>query len=263
MVFKLITCHSKGLFTFKNFIIIQITFALNAFLAWTNYLSIMPPEKVKIVSYMFFFPINISFDLFRWLLLLLPFLLIIISFLNKAFKESPIYYLLRVGNLTSWFHSLFIASFLFILTSLVSGFFLTGLIVSFLPSTSDVMINNDSLLIFYSNVENWTYLIHLFFILLFSIFFLILINTSFTFVINNSQIPFLLTIICLLSAFAFGVISPDLVEWYPLTYSLFAFHNFKEVSFIWYYVYLLSHILVFYFFNTIVFKYRKESIIKI
>lgn len=263
MFFILIRHHSNNLFTVKKFAFCQIFFVINVYLVWSSYFNIIPSEKIKVISLMFFLPINMNFDLFRWILLLLPFLIIVNSFINVALKESPTYFLLRTGNSTHWFHSLFAASFLFILTNLLLGFILTGLIVFSISIPNNVALDSTNLLYSLSTTGSWNFLVHLFFIFVLSIFFFILINTLFTFIIHNSTGAFLLTIVCILSAFTFVNIFPNSARWNSLTYSLLAFQQLNKVSFTWYYVSLLFCILFLYFLNSIIFKYRKEFLVKI
>lgn len=262
MFFNLTKNYFQNLFIVKNFIYVQIIFIANVFLVWTNYLDLIPPEKIKAICSMFIFPINIQFDLFRWLLLLLPFLIIVNIFINNALKENPVYYFLRIGNFSYLYHSIMFISFGFIFIQSLIGFILTGLIVYFIPITNSAVQNSEIVLLdTLSTSFSWKLFSHIFFIFVLSIILFILINTFFNFIIRNFNGAFFLTIICITSALPFGLMFPNLIDWNPLTYSLLAYHKLN--NFTWQYIILCLCILTLYFVNSLIFHIKRENIVKI
>ena len=257
MFLKLLKYHSGNIFTLKKVLFCQVFFILNSYLFYSNYSNMVSDDQIKTFSVMFFLPINPNLDLFRWILLLLPFLLITHSFLFQNLKESPTYLLLRMKDSMQWFHSLFVTSFVFIIFNLCMGFILTRAVVFFHPYDATKSLYSLAIL------NNWVFIRDLFFIFALSIIFLSLLNTLFVFVINNSNGAFLLTILCIFASFTFSSIFPFLSTWNPITHSLFALHSLNNHTIKWYYLSLILYIMFIYVVIYILFKYRKEKLLKL
>lgn len=259
MLLNWIQYYSKVLFTIKNFLLVISAFILNFFLVFTTYRDFLPIEKVKAISNMFYFPININLDLFRWILLFLPFLLIVNSFLNRAFTESPVYFFIRTRKLKYWFHSLFIVAGLFVLISMLLGFVITGLLVYLAPFGTEP---KSQLLGNLSINDSWLFNLNAFLIFVLVTCLLIIMNLLLSFIIKNELVSFLWTLILMVLGVFLGNIYPSILEWYPYAYGLFAFQNFSQVPFFWYYLSLLLYLIITYLVAFMIFEKNRERILK-
>lgn len=246
----------------KVILITALPFIGNIFLVYSIYEDLIPVESIKATIFMFYFPINIKFDLFRLILILLPILLIIGSFINSEIKERSIYLLLQMKSFRLWFQSLIVASFFTILLYFIVGYVITYVLVLFLPE--NIVINKSMIPFqFLYTTNEWTLITHQFFLLILSVLLLVLLNIFFTFLINHTAFASLLTIICLAASITIGNNFPSILNFLPLTYGLFAFRELNGYSFIWSYTFLILSILVLYIFTFGIFMIRKESLFKI
>jgi hypothetical protein len=256
---RVIRYHTLCIMKPINFLFIVLAFLINALLVYSVYCEAIPTGNIQAAAFMFYLPINLPFDLFRWILVLLPILLIVGSFINNEINERSSYSLLQMKSFHRWFHSLIIVCFFSTVVTFIVGFTVTGAVVSITPReiVSDKWINSFTLL--YTSNE-WTLLVHQFFLLVLSVFLIVLLKILFTFLVDNSSFSFLLTIIFSVTSIVVGNAYPSILKWLPLTYGLFVFQEINDYSFIWSYVCLMISLLIVYIFTFIVFIIHKESL---
>lgn len=243
-------------------LIVVLPFIINIFLVYSVYGDLIPAENVKATTFMFYMPININLDLFRLILILLPILLIIGSFITSEIKERSSYLLIHMKSFHLWFQSFIIASFSSILLFGGLGFVITYVLVLFLQE--NIMLSKLVIPFHFLYITNeWTLITHQYFLLILSVFLLVLLNILFTFLINNTAFASLLTIICLVVSITIGNSFPSILNFLPLTYGLFAFRELNGYSFTWSYTFLVLSIFILYIITFGTFMIRKESLFRI
>jgi len=256
---RIIRYHFHCVMTPTNILFLSLTFIVNTLLVYFTYTDAIPTTDIQATAFMFYLPINLRFDLFRWILILLPVLLILGSFINNEIKERTTYVLLHMKNFRQWFYSVTIVCFSFITLTFLIGFVITFGLVSLIPR--DVVSNEWlEILNFFYQLNVLKLIVHQFCLLLLTIFLLVLVNILFTFLLNNSSFAFLLTVISEIASITVGYISPDLLKWLPLTHGLLAFHELNNYSFVWSYIYLILNLLILYVLIFRVFMIRRESL---
>lgn len=261
MLARIIRFQLHCVITPKTITIMTLPFIANTFLAHSTYGDLMPIENIKAVTFIFYLPINIKFDVFRLIMILLPLLLIIGTFITSELKERSIYLLLHMKSFRLWFQSFIVVSFFTVFLFFMLGYVITYVFVLFFQGN----IINDALnpLHFLYTTNEWTLLTHQFFLLVLSVFLLVLLNILFAFIIKNIAMASLLTIIFLVASITIGNSLPSLLNFLPLNYGLFAFREFNNFSFAWTYTILLLTIFVVYILNFVIFMIRKETLFRI
>lgn len=104
----------------------------NIFFTFSVFKGSLPLSRLEKLSFIYSLPLNLNSDLFRWIFMLLPILLITGFLIFKEFKNPPIYLFFRIEGYSNWFHSIFIACLLFVIIGTVFEFIITFMIIRFL-----------------------------------------------------------------------------------------------------------------------------------
>ncbi|MEC1179634.1 hypothetical protein P9B03_14130 [Metasolibacillus meyeri] len=232
------------------------TFLSYTFFVHTMYEEIMPSTTFKVLAFTFYFPIYSNLDVFRWLLLIVPLLVMIGNFMTSEIKERGIFVLLHVGSYHMWFHSLMLSVLLFTFFYFLFGFISIGFISWFLATP-----NGGEIALPFFNKMATSYLIgHEFFLLIFVAILLVWISIFLTFLLNQAALATILTIICSSAVQIGNYIAPNLMSYLPLTYSFLAFREMHHLPFRWSYLLILLSLMIIYLFAYIYFLKKNETI---
>ena len=192
MIFvRLTTYYLKTLFSPLTLLAIFGFLSANIFFTYSLFEAYLPVNLLEKVSFMFVLPLEINGDIFRWLLLLLPFLIIPGNLLFKQFKNPPVYLFVRMESFSSWFHSLLFSCCIFIFISTGLSFLFTFVILALL----------DADLAFASlNIMNGKIILKQWLVFFFTILCLFLFKVMIFMLSRNELFSLLVTIVVSLSA---------------------------------------------------------------
>lgn len=254
--FHIIRYQSLYLFKPFTFWFFFVCFILNALLSYFLYSSFMPIDNLKATTFVFYLPINISIDVFRIILLILPFLLFYNMNIQREMEERSVYILLRIKSFKIWFHSLMLITFIFTFSFILLGYLITYGIVSFLPSHEYIITFNKLQL-----ENNLFYLLEQYILLSLSLVLILFLNTLFIFLIENIEVSTILTLLVLLIPTVIGNLSPQTTTYFPTTYGFFVFKENKDFSFFTEFSTLLFCIFVTYMTTYLIFYHKKETLL--
>ncbi|WP_062352928.1 hypothetical protein [Bacillus kwashiorkori] len=263
MLSNLVNYYCKVLLTPKNLLFISICFLLNVIIVLSAYSSLLPMEYIKAIDFLFIFPINLQLDSYRWILLLLPFLLISHSLINNSFRNSPVYFLIRMENFLFWFHSLFIGLFIFTSASLLIGIFVSAIAIFLISLPVDAQVSSELFLQTLNINSSWLLLIHIYFVYLLTIFLLVLLNVIVGWLFDNATIGFLITIVLVFFSIFTSGINMFIFQWNPLASALYLEKKLDIISLFTQYTVLILCIGLLYFLTAKYFYKNHEKVIKI
>ncbi|BAB03897.1 BH0178 [Halalkalibacterium halodurans C-125] len=257
MLARVIRYHLLSMLTPIKILLLVFVFMVNTLLVFSIYGDLIPEDSIKATVFMFYVPINIRMDLFRWILVLLPILLIMGAFLSRELKERSLYLLLQMKSFRLWFHSFMIVTFLFVLLFFTVGFVITYGMILIFPRNAWI---DESLFPYFYSVNEWVLVTHQFSLLVLSVFMLVLLKIFFVFLIDNVAVASLMTLICLTASMSIGRVYPSVLDKLPLTYGLFAYRELHAYPFIWSYSILFAGIIALYFLIFCLYRTRRETL---
>jgi hypothetical protein len=231
MLRKLVGYYLSSFFKPSYLLCVVVSYVLNVFLVNSSYYDFIPNGYVNKIVFMFYMPLNLHFDLLRWLLISLPILLPLSSFILRELNERPAYFILRMKSYNRWFHSIFISTFIIIIVTIMIAIGITG--ITILLFNSKIVASSEIGLSSFQNTNGWGLLLNQFSLLIFTMILLLILHTICSFLVSNNVFAMLLIIISMISSVVIGSLFPSLLKVLPLTYCLFAFRELKETSFFW------------------------------
>jgi len=259
MLIKLVSYYLSSFLKPVYLLCIGGVFVLNVFLVYSAYGNLLPNGYLNKMVFMFYMPLNLQFDLLRWLLLLLPILLILSSFILREVNERPTYIILRMRSYNRWFHSMFVSAFIVIVISIVIGFGMTGITIYLFHS--GIGTSSDTGLAPFLNTNGWLLVLNQFTLYILTLLLLLILHTIFSLLVDNTAFALLLIIIIMISSVTIGYLFPSLLKYIPLTYCLFAFKEMKEISFGWSNSIIVLCIILSYSLLFLLFTNLKEKIV--
>lgn len=232
MLKKLVTYYTCSFFKIKYVLGIVAIFVLNSMLVCTSYADLIPNGYTNQIVFMFYMPLNIQFDILRWLLIIIPVLLLLSSCIVRELTNHPTYLILRMKSYRDCFHSIFIAIGISLIGYVGIGYMVTAIFVYFI--NNNIEGHNEIPLSLFHNSDGWQVLLSHFILFILTGLLLLIIHTIFLFIINNAVFAMFLVIISMISSVAVGYLFPPILKFLPLTYFLLGLRELQGISFAWF-----------------------------
>ncbi|MFJ7406139.1 MULTISPECIES: hypothetical protein [unclassified Lysinibacillus] len=230
MLNKLVCYYLRSFFNLTYVLCIVGVFVLNGILVHASYDDLIPDGYANQIVFMFYMPLNIQFDLLRWLLIFIPILLFLSSFILREMRDHPTYLILRMKSYRHCFHSMFIAICISLVGTLGIGYGVTGIVVFLLNHQID---QSDIGLSLFLNTNGWQLLLNHFSLFILTLLLLLIVHTIFSFIMHNAVFAMFTVIISMISSATIGYLFPSLLKFLPLTYFLLGLREMQEVTFAW------------------------------
>ena len=231
MLNKLVSYYLRSFFNITYVLCIVGVFVLNGILVHASYGDLIPNGYANQIVFMFYMPLNIQFDLLRWLLIFIPILLFLSSFILREMRDHPTYLILRMKSYRHCFHSMFIAICISLVGTLGIGYGVTGIVVFLL--NNQIGNQSDICLSLFLNTNGWQLLLNHFTLFILTLLLLLIVHTIFSFIIHNAVFAMFTVIISMISSATIGYLFPSLLKFLPLTYFLLGLREMQEVTFAW------------------------------
>lgn len=244
-----------SLLTYKSVFFISFVFISNFILTKNQF-----ENEGSLLLLSFIGPVNLGFDVLKWLLIQLPYIVIIGEFFYRDITHRMIYIFPRIGNVKVWFTSAIVTIAIFVLIYYLLGFGITYTLFKLFGNVQ----NSKSILenfILFQEYTTVSLLYNLFSLLVLSSIILILINMIFTIFIGNSTVSFTLIMVFILISILINSTFPNLTKWWPVSQGVLAWHDFTYFTLYWSYVYLLLLLIILPFIYYFVFLSKMEKII--
>jgi len=232
MLKTLFTYYLCSFFKLKYVLCSVGIFVLNSIVVYASYGDITPSGYVNQIVFMFYMPLNFQFDLLRWLLIFIPILLLLSSFIFRELCAHPTYLILRMKSYRDCFHSIFIAIGISLIGYVGIGYMVTAIFVYFI--NNNIEGHNEIPLSLFHNSNGWQVLFSHFILFILTGLLLLIIHTIFLFIINNAVFAMFLVIISMISSVAVGYLFPPILKFLPLTYFLLGLRELQGISFAWF-----------------------------
>ena len=259
MLIKLVFYYLRTFVNITTVLCIVGIFVLNGILVHASYSDFTPNGFVNQIVFMFYMPLNFQFDLLRWLLIFIPILLMLSSFILREVRDHPTYLILRMQNYRHCFHSMFIAICISLVGKIGIGYGMTGILVFFL--NSQIKTQSDIGLSLFLNMNGWQLLLNHYTLFILTLLLLLIVHTIFLFLANNAVFAMLIVIISMISSVAIGYLFPTLLKFLPLTYFLLGLRELQELSFAWSNSIILLCIVLSYCVLNVLFNKLREKIV--
>lgn len=259
MLKKLVTYYTCSFFKIKYVLCIVAIFVLNSMLVYTSYADLMPNSFVNQIIFIFYMPVNIQFDVLRWLLIFIPILLSLSSCIVRELHNHPTYLIQRMKSYRHCFHSIFIAIGISLVGYIGIGYGVTAVFVSFFNSRIEG--HNNIALSLFLNTNGWQVLLSHFTLFILTTLLLLIVHTNFLFIINNAVFAMFIVIISMISSVATGYLFPSSLKFLPLTYFLLGLREMQDISFVWANSIILLSIALSYILLYILFINLREKIV--
>ncbi|MBM7541206.1 hypothetical protein [Amphibacillus cookii] len=253
---KLMRYQLASMLTVSKLLINVIVYAANVWLVYVLYADLIPGSFLSATAFMFYLPLNPTFDMLRWLLVLLPLLLVVGSFTDFQLKEQSTYLLLQMRSYRMWWQSFALATIISTITFFASGYMVTMLLVKSLSLNLKSRLVDEYLMTFSTSSGAGGFLLRQFSLLVLSTLVLVFIMILIRFLFNHSGLSFTGVTISLVLSITLSSMGPAVGHFLPLSYGFLAFEYnqpfFRSMAI------LLLTMFVLYFFSWITFKKRKE-----
>ncbi|UED82375.1 hypothetical protein FH508_0010885 [Lysinibacillus sp. CD3-6] len=261
MLKKLIFYYLCSFFKPTYVLCIVGVFVLNGILVHTTYGDLIPNGYANRIVFMFYMPLNIQFDLLRWLLIFIPILLFFSSFILRELRDHPTYLILRMKSYRHCFHSMFIAICISLVGTVGIAYGVTGMVIFFFNSQIEGQ-SNTGLSLFLST-NGWQELLNHFTLFILTLLLLLIVHTIFSFIIHNAAFAMFTVIISMIASATIGYLFPSLLKFLPLTYFLLGLREMQEVTSAWSNSIILLCIVLSYCVLSILFINLREKIVGI
>lgn len=232
MLKTLFTYYLCSFFKLKYVLCSVGIFVLNSIVVYASYGDITLSGYVNQIVFMFYMPLNFQFDLLRWLLIFIPILLLLSSFILRELCAHPTYLIQRMKSYRHCFHSIFIAIGISLIGYVGIGYMVTAIFVYFI--NNNIEGHNEIPLSLFHNSNGWQVLLSHFILFILTGLLLLIIHTIFLFIINNAVFAMFLVIISMISSVAVGYLFPPILKFLPLTYFLLGLWELQGISFAWF-----------------------------
>lgn len=219
MSFNLISFQLRTIINLRIFLFIGLSAILNFFIVASVNTNMIPLGNVRATISFFYFPVNSNLDLYRLLLVVIPILISVGSFVQHQTKDSSLYVLLHCKNYKNWFLSMTIASWVFTMGMILFQYLITYIGTFFIPKGDP---SDEWLLVFPSLYSQPVYSLLFQQLSLFTLSLLVLITFYLLLFYSSNQVnvSFLVSVIYLAISYLFVLTNPDIFIWYPLAYGL-------------------------------------------
>lgn len=232
MLKTLFTSYLCSFFKLKYVLCSVGIFVLNSIVVYASYGDFPPSGYVNQIIFMFYMPLNFQFDLLRWLLIFIPILLLLSSFILRELRAHPTYLILRMKSYRDCFHSMFLALCISIIGTIGMGYGITGILVFILNSR--IENQSDINLSLFLTTNGWQFLFNHFMLFVLTFVLLFIVHTIFSFIVNNVVFAMFLVIISMISSVAVGYVFPTILKFLPLTYFLLGLSELQGISIAWF-----------------------------
>ncbi len=232
MLKTLFTYYLCSFFKLKYVLCSVGIFVLNSIVVYASYGDFTPSGYVNQIVFMFYMPLNFQFNSLRWLLIFIPILLLLSSFILRELRAHPTYLILRMKSYRDCFHSMFLALCISIIGTIGMGYGITGILVFILNSR--IVNQSDINLSLFLTTNGWQFLFNHFMLFVLTFVLLFIVHTIFSFIVNNVVFAMFLVIISMISSVAVGYLFPPILKFLPLTYFLLGLWELQGISFAWF-----------------------------
>ncbi|SIT79793.1 hypothetical protein [Edaphobacillus lindanitolerans] len=255
---NLLRYHMKIFFAPFTLLIVPLVYALNALTVVSINQGVLPGDLWHAAAFPLYIPINLKFDLPRWFIILLPYMMITTLYVQNELHHRFSLTLIRSGNALLWLNSMIVVIIKLIMVTTLAGFFVNLFAGVLFGDTQSNMVQ---LLPVFTDSSGIRLMIGEYFMMILSISISVLLNILFILFIGHGGLATLTVIILVSVSTVTAFLIPPIIPWLPLNSGMAALKEMNNFPLAYGLISGCVALAILVAVMNLVFKYKLEQIL--